>query len=176
LDAFEQLQQEQGALAPTLMVIGNKGWMSEGVQKRLADLQEAGRCRWLQGASDEQLVDAYSKTCIFSYLSLSEGFGYPPFEAAFAGCPMVLSNASSVGEIWMNHARCVNPTDVQEIVEAWKWALALSGPELEGVLARQTARANEFTWDRIVREYLSFMNQLVGGSSAYNKLCKTVKE
>jgi glycosyltransferase involved in cell wall biosynthesis len=170
LDAFERLVHEQGDLAPTLTVVGNTGWMSEGVERRLLALQEAGRCRWIQNASDEQLAEAYSKAGVFTYLSLSEGFGYPPFESAFAHCPMVLSSASSVGEIWSDHAKCVGPLDVEAIVAGWKWALALSPMEWEDVIVRQERRAQEFTWSRSMHEYFEFWNRLLSNDDAMELL------
>jgi glycosyltransferase involved in cell wall biosynthesis len=161
LDAFERLAHEQGDMAPVLTVVGNEGWMCDSVAHRLSALQAAGKCRWLRNASDEQLADAYAKAGVFSYLSLSEGFGYPPFEAALARCPMVLSNASSIGEIWFQHAMCVDPLDVEGIVAGWKWALSLNDAEREAVVARQESRAQEFTWSRTVHEYITFWNGLV---------------
>jgi len=88
LDAFERLALEQGDTAPVLTVVGHVGWMSESAERRLLALQSAGRCQWLRNASDERLAEAYAKAGVFTYLSLSEGFGYPPFEAAYARCPM----------------------------------------------------------------------------------------
>ncbi len=160
LDAFEQLVAELRDDAPVLTVAGNIGWMSESVGRRLMALQASGRCRWLRNFSDEQLADAYGKAGAFTYMSLCEGFGYPPFEAALARCPMILSNASSVGEIWSRHARCVSPLDVAGIVAGWKWALALRGAEREAVLAAQEKRALEFTWSRALNEYLAFWEEL----------------
>ncbi len=161
LDAFERLAYEQGDAAPVLTVVGSMGWMSESVEHRLLALQVAGRCRWLRDASDDQLADAYSEATVFTYLSLCEGFGYPPFEAAYARCPMVLSSASSVGEIWSDHARCVDPHDVEGIVGAWKWALALTQSQREAVVACQERRAWEFTWSRTVHAYMAIWDRLV---------------
>jgi len=161
LDAFERLVNEQGYMAPALTVLGNMGWMSQDVGRRLTALESAGRCRWLRNASDEQLIDAYARAGVFTYLSLCEGFGYPPFEAALARCPMVLSNASSVGEIWRGHARCVDPLDVEGIVAGWKWALALAGREREAVIASQETRVRAFTWSQTVKDYMAFWEGLV---------------
>jgi GT2 family glycosyltransferase/glycosyltransferase involved in cell wall biosynthesis len=171
LDAFERLLHEQGDAAPLLTVVGNKGWLSDHVVQRLTMLEAAGRCRWLQNASDEQLRDAYGRAGVFSFLSLSEGFGYPPFEAALARCPMVLSNASSVGEIWSDYAKCVDPYDVESIVAAWKWAFVLTPPQREAVVARQERRAREFTWSRAVNEYMAFWSSLVCKDSSVSDGC-----
>ena len=161
LDAFERLIHEQGDAAPMLTVVGSTGWMSESVKQRLLALKGAGRCLWLSQASDAELADAYAKAGVFTYLSWSEGFGYPPFEAAYARCPMVLSSASSVGEIWSGHARCVAPQDAAEIAAGWKWALALKDAEREVVVATQERRAREFSWCRALNEYLAMWEKLV---------------
>jgi glycosyltransferase involved in cell wall biosynthesis len=161
LDAFERLSLDLGTAAPTLTVVGNLGWMSDAVEPRLAALQASGRCRWLRNCSDEGLAEAYAEAGVFTYLSVYEGFGYPPFEAAFAGCPMVLSNASSVGEIWSGHARTVDPMNFTDIVAAWRWALALDGTERARVVETQRERAREFTWSRCVAEYAAFWSWLI---------------
>ena len=67
----------------------------------------------MQNITDLELARAYQKASLFTYLSLYEGFGYPPFEAAHALVPMVVSSESSVGEIWSGYAKCVKPTDVK---------------------------------------------------------------
>jgi len=129
--------------------------MTTAVESRLRALEHTGACRWLRGASDCDLRREYSAADAFTYLSLYEGFGYPPFEAAFAGCPMVLSRDSSVGEIWSRYARCVDPNDIGEIVCAWRWALGLGTEEREAVAAAQRARAKEFSWSRALGEYIA---------------------
>lgn len=161
LDAFERWVREEGDRAPMLTILGNRGWMSESVEQRLMSLQAAGTCRWLRNASDEDLADAYSRAGVFTYLSLYEGFGYPPFEAALARCPMVLSSKSSVGEIWSGHARCVDPMKTEDIIAAWKWALSLDDRERAVVVKKQETRAREFTWSRTVQEYASFWKRVV---------------
>ena len=161
LMAYRALCEELGNDVPRLIVIGNRGWMSETVEKELLALEDAGKCSWLRSCTDAALREAYATARAFTYLSLSEGFGYPPFEAAYAECPMVLSNTSSVGEIWSGYSKCVCPNDISEIVAAWKWALALEGRQLQEVVARQEQRARQFTWERTVREYTTFWKQLV---------------
>ncbi len=163
LDAYEQLLGEQGDAAPLLNIVGGMGWLSDDVVRHIMALQTTGKCKWLQNISDAQLVDAYNHAGVFTYLSLCEGFGYPPFEAAFAGCPMVLGNASSVGEIWSQHATCVDPLDVDAIVAAWKWALGLSPSQRETVAAVQKKRAQEFTWKRTVEQYVAHWQHLITG-------------
>lgn len=160
LDSFEYLLSQLGESAPDMVIIGSEGWMCQSTVQRLRELQQAGKLHWLNSASDDELSAWYEQASLFTYLSLYEGFGYPPFEAAHAGIPMVLSNQSSVGEIWRDHARCVDPTNVGDIVDAWRWALNLDKGEQAAVVERQAKRAAEFSWQRCVESYLDLYEQL----------------
>ena len=162
LDAFEYLLREESGERPDMAIVGRPGWMSDSVISRMVALERSGRFRWVRDADDAAVASLYRRATVFSYLSLYEGFGYPPFEAALAGVPMVLSNASAVGEIWGGHACCVDPVDVGGIVKAWKWALALEGAGRQEVVARQLRRAREFSWSRCVREYVRLYRELAG--------------
>jgi alpha-1,3-rhamnosyl/mannosyltransferase len=164
LDAYERLRVELQDEAPALILAGRAGWMCTSACQRLRTLQARGYARWLEDAADEQLASLYAEASLFTYLSVYEGFGYPPFEAAFAGVPMVLTNQSSVGEIWRGHARCVDPLNVAEIVAAWKWALGLGAVERAEVVTRQRARAAEFSWDRCIQAHVDLYWRLAGES------------
>jgi glycosyltransferase involved in cell wall biosynthesis len=160
LDAYEQFLFEKGAQAPDLAIVGRDGWMCDAIRRRLEGLEGTGKVSWLRHAGDSQLAESYSTASVFTYLSLYEGFGYPPFEAAYAGVPMVLSDRSAVGEIWSGHARCVDPTDVRAIVAAWKWAIRLTGEERRAVVDRQRARAMQFDWGSCAGSYLDLYAKL----------------
>jgi len=53
----------------------------------------------LPSATDALLGEAYAAAMLFVYPSLYEGFGFPPLEAMAAGCPVLVSNTSSLPEI-----------------------------------------------------------------------------
>ena len=160
LDAYEKLLYELPGHKQRLVVVGKAGWMSEAVCKRLAALTSRGLVEWIQNATDADLIKLYQKATVFTYLSVYEGFGYPPFEASYASVPMVVSATSSIGEIWSGYAHCVEPTDVRGIVNGWKWALRLNGRERQAVVEKQKKRTLEFTWQRCVSEYVRLYEAL----------------
>ncbi len=164
LDSFEYLLSHMGDSTPELVIVGSEGWMCQSTVRRLRELQQAGKAHWLQQATDDELSVCYHNASLFTYLSLYEGFGYPPFEAAYAGTPMVLSNQSSVGEIWRDYACCVDPTSIQAIVKAWQWALSLNEETRALVVERQAKRAAEFSWRQCVAGYLDLYEQLAQDS------------
>lgn len=160
LNAYEHLLSQDQVQHPVLIIVGRGGWMCESTLRRIESLEKRGQVYWRQSATDDELAGWYGRADVFTYLSLYEGFGYPPFEAAFANAPMVLSNRSSVGEIWDGYARCIDPTDIDAIVTGWRWALGLSSIERETVALRQRHRAETFTWERCVTEYIDLYADL----------------
>jgi glycosyltransferase involved in cell wall biosynthesis len=59
--------------------------------------------------SDKELLSLYTSIDVFIYPSLYEGFGLPVLEAMAAGCPVIVSNVSSLPEIVGDAAFLVDP-------------------------------------------------------------------
>jgi len=67
---------------------------------------------------DEDLPALYSGANAFVFPSLYEGFGLPPLEAMACGCPVAVSNVSSLPEVCGNAAILFDPKDPNKICEA----------------------------------------------------------
>jgi glycosyltransferase involved in cell wall biosynthesis len=65
--------------------------------------------------SDEQLIRYYSNARGFLYPSLYEGFGIPPLEAQRCGCPVLVSAASCLPEVFGNSVLYCDPFSVDSI-------------------------------------------------------------
>jgi glycosyltransferase involved in cell wall biosynthesis len=70
---------------------------------------------FLSNVSDEELSFLYSNCIANIYLSLYEGFGLPPLEAAAFNKISIISNNSSLEEIYQNFALMANPFDCNDI-------------------------------------------------------------
>lgn len=55
--------------------------------------------KFLGAISDKQLVNQYKTSALCMYLSIQEGFGYIPYEAARFNCPTLVSNTSVYNEM-----------------------------------------------------------------------------
>jgi glycosyltransferase involved in cell wall biosynthesis len=66
---------------------------------------------------DNMLPYLYSKAQAFVFPSLYEGFGIPVLEAFACGCPVLLSNRSSLPEVGGDAARYFDPESVPSLVE-----------------------------------------------------------
>lgn len=70
--------------------------------------------------SDAMLAFLYKGAVASIYLSLYEGFGLPPLESMYYGCPVICSSTTAVGEVVSNAGLMVNPVSVDEIIGAFE--------------------------------------------------------
>ncbi|MBC9227573.1 glycosyltransferase family 4 protein [Aeromicrobium sp. zg-636] len=118
-----------GVLSPRfpLVVVGEpEGRTAEhspAVSAAIAD----GRVLFLGGVSDAQLAWLYGRARLFVYLSLDEGFGFPPLEALHFGCPVVVSDLPVFRETVADAGVLVPPSDRDAIAAAV--AEAVRGPK-----------------------------------------------
>ena len=68
--------------------------------------------------SDEELIELYNKAEIFIYASLFEGFGIPPLEAQACGCPCIVSNVTSLPEVYSDSVEYCKPNSIKSISNA----------------------------------------------------------
>ena len=64
---------------------------------------------------DPELADLYTHALGFCYPSLYEGFGLPPLEAQAHGCPVIVSDRSSLPEIFGDSVLYCNPESINDI-------------------------------------------------------------
>jgi glycosyltransferase involved in cell wall biosynthesis len=65
--------------------------------------------------SDAELRCLYENAAVFAYPSFYEGFGIPPVEAMFCGCPVVVARSSSLAEACGDAAIYCDPSNPQDI-------------------------------------------------------------
>lgn len=113
-----------------------------------------------QPLTDEGLINLYRHARAFVFPSLNEGFGIPVLEAFSAGCPVVLSDRSSLPEVGADAALYFDPenndsiaTTVERVVtdEALRAALRSKGSE----------RLLHFSCDETARQTLEVYQSLL---------------
>lgn len=103
--------------------------------------------------SDAQLRALYEAALCTAFPSLTEGFGLPPLEAMFLGCPAVVSPRGALPEVCGAGAVYVEPDDTR----AWVNAIARLHRDRDLWESRRqagTAHASAFTWSRAARVLL----------------------
>lgn len=94
----------------TLIICGPQGWDTE--------IKKQHNIHLIGEIPDADLYSLYKHASFFIYPSLYEGFGYPVVEAMSFGCPVAVSNTSSLYEIGANHAVLFNPLSITSIQHA----------------------------------------------------------
>lgn len=85
--------------------------------------------------SDDELLREYQSALGFVMTSFYEGFGIPPLEAQACGCPVLVSKAASLPEVFGDSALYCDPASVEDI--RGKMKELISNDALRGELSRK---------------------------------------
>lgn len=107
----EYLEIEKNNIDTEIIIYGKVGKLSITHKDTLEALEKAGATvNIVDKPTDEQISVLMRNSFVFLYLSKAEGFGLPPLEAMFHLCPPIITNATSLGEIY----------------EGWKYSVDLN--------------------------------------------------
>ena len=132
---------------------GNKRFIDELKYKGLIN----NRVELRSDLKIQNLLELYKKAALFVFPSLYEGFGLPPLEAMACGCPVVVSDTTSLPEVCGDAAVYVDPTDIKSIADG---ILKVLGDDKlrEEMVKKGYLWAKGFTWEKTARETLAVIN------------------
>lgn len=156
VEAFEMLNIED----MKLVIVGKKGWLYEPILKRLEVSPKKERIIYLDFVSDEDLSTLYKNAACFCLPSLYEGFGIPVAEALSFGCPVVVSQTSSLPEVAGMAGIYVDPLNSVDIAQGIKKALLLSQSEREELNNKGKEQIKKFTWEKCARKTIKVYESL----------------
>jgi glycosyltransferase involved in cell wall biosynthesis len=100
------------------------------------------------------LHSLYARATAFIFPSLYEGFGIPILEAFAAGCPVILSNTSSLPEIGGDGAVYFDPysiDDMRTVIER-----VITSKDMQSELVKNGRnQAKKFSWEKCTRETMN---------------------
>ena len=101
---------------------------------------------------DSDLHKLIADARVFLFLSLMEGFGFPPIEAMQLDTPVVCSELSSLPEVVGDAAVLVNPLDYEQVANALE--NMLSGKyDINDLCEKGRKNIKRFEWKTIVEQY-----------------------
>ncbi len=101
---------------------------------------------------NSELHKIIANSSIFLFLSLIEGFGFPPIEAMQLKVPVICSKASSLPEIVGDAAVLVNPKNPEEVAEAIDDLVNNIDKQAE-LIAKGNENIKRFDWEDKARLY-----------------------
>lgn len=117
IDVWQRLVGEMGEKAPTLVIIGQRGWQADDVFRILDRPEELeGHVLELGSCSDRDLAGWIAGARSLLMPSLAEGFGLPVIEAMELGTAVIANDLPVFREIAGEIPTYLDPHDVQ----AWQ--------------------------------------------------------
>lgn len=132
---------------------GRQGWMYEEILKAPKDFGIEERVKFLGFVPTEDLSGLLSKSLALIQPSLWEGFGIPVVEAMAVGCPVIVSNVSSLPEVVGKAGILVDPYSVDQIEQTIR--TVVSDKKLQQKLSKLgLEQAKKFSWDNMAKTVL----------------------
>ncbi|MCU0889092.1 MAG: glycosyltransferase family 4 protein [Rubritepida sp.] len=151
LAALEAAQGALGAAGIGLAVVGAKD-----AKVFRTDGSATGGVTALGRVSDAELRALYEHAFCLVFPSRYEGFGLPPVEAMWCGCPVVAARAGAVPEVCGEAALWFDAEDPATLATALA-ALAANPSRRAALAAAGRARAEHFSWEAAARRLLGFV-------------------
>lgn len=139
-----------------LIIVGKEGWKFEGIYKLIEELKLKNRVHILGYLSGASIINLYNLAEAFIFPSIYEGFGIPPLEAMKCGCPVIVSNTSSIPEVVGDAGLYVNPEKPASIAGAL--SKIISNSDLRKKLIEQGfAQSKKFSWALSAKKLLEIL-------------------
>lgn len=114
--AFNELKKDSKNSNLQLIIVGKKGWLYEEIIDKINNYNLKKDIIMPDYISDDALVKLYQCAICLVLPSYYEGFGLPVIEAMACGCPVAVSNTSSLPEITGAAGLIFNPDNIQDIM------------------------------------------------------------
>ena len=104
---------------------------------------------------DEDMYAVIKGSQAFLFMSLNEGFGFPPLEAMQLGIPVVCSNRTSLPEVVGDAGILVDPDDYNAVAKA---LVEMESPEVrEKYIKLGYENIDRFKWEDRIKYYKSIL-------------------
>jgi glycosyltransferase involved in cell wall biosynthesis len=155
LEAIALLEREHPGL--TFVIAGGQNVKVFGSSLPRA-ASAAKHIVWAGYVSDGELKALYENAACFVFPSLYEGFGLPPLEAMYCGCPVIASREASLPEVCGDAALYCDAHDAADIAAK---IVELMGDVEQRRAMREKGRAHaqQYRWDTSASRLLQVLCQ-----------------
>jgi len=155
IESIERLERDHDF---TFVIAGGQNLKIFGSTVR-KDRSDAKNIVWAGYVSDGELKALYENAACFVFPSLYEGFGLPPLEAMYCGCPVIASREASLPELCGDAAVYCDAHSVDDIAD--KIVALMTDVELRRSLReRGRAHAQTYRWDDAAMEMIRVLREV----------------
>ena len=151
IEAFKIAMKQFNNETMKLIVVGKKGWLYEEIFQKVKELRIEKRIIFTDYVKEEELPDLYRSAKCLVLPSLHEGFGIPVIEAMACGCPVVVSNVSSLPEIVESAGVFVDPYRIESIAEGIN-QVCYDEANRNKLIKKGLLQVKKFTWQKCAEE------------------------
>lgn len=163
MDAGRSLQKKRQTASvrtnqkPKLVLAGKVGWLSEPINKRIANSPLKNRIITTGFITEVEKQMLYQHAVASCLVGLYEGFGIPPLESLYFNTIPIVSNTTSLPEVTGKAGLYADPTNAQEIADQMWQAQNISaiGKRNFKKLAREQIK--KFSWKQSAEIILTTM-------------------
>ncbi|HAL85445.1 MAG TPA: glycosyltransferase family 1 protein [Deferribacteraceae bacterium] len=141
----------------SLKIAGYQGWGNKDVLKLIDQNKEY--ISYTGYLSNFEIAELYRSASLFIYPSFYEGFGLPPIEAMASGCPVIVSNRTSLPEVCGDAAVYIEPQSIDDITSKIKAVL-----EDESLRDRLSiagiSQADKYNWDVSANKHADYFREI----------------
>ena len=149
------LLKEKYKIPHKLILVGPEKYDSR--QALLAEPK--GRALVLGYVSEPEKWSLLKNADLFILPSFYEGFGIPILEAQAVGCPVVISNVSSMPEVAGQGAILIDPKNIEQIAQAIYQVISDSQLRKD-LIAKGYQNVKRFSWQKCAQETLKVLISL----------------
>jgi glycosyltransferase involved in cell wall biosynthesis len=155
IEAFSKLSEKN----LQLVIVGKKGWLYEPILASPAKYNVEDKVKFLDFVENEDLPSLYKNALCFVLPSLYEGFGLPVLEAMKYGCPVLISNVSSLPEAGGDAALYFDPENADEIAKTIE--KVISDEKLrQDMIKKGYTQIKQFSWEKTAQKTLDVLQEL----------------
>lgn len=143
--------------------VGYNMVLAGGVSNTLQEFKPDSSVITLGYVTDGQLKYLYSNASLFVFPSFYEGFGIPPLEAMYCGCPAIVSNTSSLPEVLGEACEYFDPSNSDDIAQNIN-ALLNNKNRLNELKEKGRIQARKYSWTTSAAQ----LNNLIINTSEQN--------
>ncbi len=141
------------------LVCAGGGLFSANELKVISELGIEHKVKY-HSASPDVLATVYARATCFCFTTLYEGFGFPTLEAFGCGCPVALSNSSSLPEVGGDAAEYFDPTSKDSIKSSIEKIIGSESLRKE-MIKKGEKRFKDFSWSKTAAQTMKVYSSVL---------------